>query len=139
MVRNPLEVVPSMISEVLATCVYSLDQTKETARFQDVIYETARFFYAYPLKRLDCATKSSFLIINYEDLINHPVKTIRAVYDYFGFHITEDFVEILQEEETKAKKYISKHAYSLNQFNLSSAKIVADFHATFQRFGFDTR
>jgi len=139
MVRNPLDVVPSMISDVEATCIYSLNKPKEASQIQDVIYETAQFFYAYPLERLDRAAKSSFLIVNYEDLIKQPRKTIQAVYDHFGFEITADYAEILQKEEIKAKNYRSKHIYSLDQFNLSSEKIVADFHTIFQRFGFDTR
>ena len=139
MVRNPLNVVPSMISDVLATCIYSLNQTKATSHFHDHIYETAQFFYTYPLERLDYADESTFLIVNYENLIERPRETIQTIYDHFGFEVTADYSKILKEEEIKSRHYMSKHVYSLDQFNLSQEKIVKDFHSIFKQFGFDTR
>jgi hypothetical protein len=44
MVRNPLEAIPSMLSEGHATCIYGKPNQAPSAAFQQNVYETAKIF-----------------------------------------------------------------------------------------------
>jgi hypothetical protein len=43
----------------------------------------------------------------------------------------------LQREEEKARRYASRHAYSLEQFGLRRDQLLQDYADIFDRFGFD--
>ena len=138
LVRNPLEVIPSMQNELYATCIYSNSQMRADNYFQEVVYETAKYFYNYPLAQLSQTPKNSYIIVNYEDLIRSPSSVIQMVYKQFGFELYPEYLVILNEEEEKAKGYKSRHVYSIDQFNFTQEQIVSDFKNIFDRFHFDT-
>jgi omega-hydroxy-beta-dihydromenaquinone-9 sulfotransferase len=139
MLRNPLDVIPSMISEVLTTCIYPLNQTGPLHIFQTFLYETACFFYEYPLSILEEVSNETYLLINYDEFIMQPSKKIQEIYNHFNFDLTPGLTKALDKEEGKAKTYQSKHFYSLDQYRLSREKIVSDFNFIFEQFGFDKR
>ena len=137
MVRNPLEVVPSMIN--MTDHIWRSTVNLESGYpLQDQTYETARFFYKYPLARFEDAPPGSNIIVNYEDLISAPGRTIQAVYQKSGLEITQKYQKILDQEEKKAGAYKSGHLYSLEQLHITREQIVSDLQDVFDRFGFDT-
>ena len=103
---------------------------------QDQVYNTAKFFYNYPLARLEQAPQDSYVTISYEDLVRQPGRVIQATYQRFGFEITPEFLQVLREEEDKIKSYKSRHVYSLDQFRFTREQIVSDLRHIFERFGF---
>lgn len=136
MVRNPLEVIPSMINLAHEVWTSMAGMTKGFP-LQDQIYDTLKYYYEYPLSLFEELPHDSYRIVNYEDLVKHPAKTIEAIYEHFGFAITPDFRKILQEEEHNAKNYKSGHHYHLDQTHMEREQIVADLQTVFDRFGFD--
>ncbi len=105
---------------------------------QDQVYEAVKFFYNYPLARLEQAPHNSQVSANYEDLVRRPSQVIQRVYQRFGFELSSKFLKILKEEEAKAKDYESSHVYSVDQFRFTRQQIVSDLRNIFDRFGFDT-
>ncbi|MDY7037009.1 MAG: sulfotransferase [Thermodesulfobacteriota bacterium] len=138
MARNPLEVIPAMQS-LLHYVWHASSNIKEEYPFQEEVYQTTQLFYKYPLARLERAPESSYLLINYEDLVSKPSQIVQKVYQRFNFDITFKFLKILKEEEVKAKIYKSRHVYSLDQFNFTREQIISDFREIFDQFGFSTR
>ncbi len=141
MVRNPLDVVPSMLSLTHERLqLYStINVMKAGYPHRDQVYQTAKLFYKYPLARLQGAPKNSYTIVNYEDLILRPSKVIQTVYQNLGLELTSKYLEILRDEEAKVTDFESGHVYSIDQFQLTREQIVSDFRNIFERFGFDTR
>ena len=137
MVRSPLEVVPSMINMAHEIWRATVD-IKANYPLQDIIYETAKLYYNYPLARLGRAPQSSYEIISYEDLISAPGPAIQTLYRKFSFEITAKYQKTLNEEEKKSVSYKSRHSYSLDQFRITREQIVSDLQDIFDRFGFDT-
>ncbi|NIM97397.1 MAG: hypothetical protein GTO24_04725, partial [candidate division Zixibacteria bacterium] len=113
MVRNPLEVIPSMIN-MAHQIWHSTINVEAGYPLQDQVYETVKFFYNYPLARLEQAPQNSYVAINYEDLVRQPGRVIQTIYRLFGFEITPKFLQVLREEDDKVKSYKSSHVYSLD-------------------------
>ncbi len=137
MVRNPLEVIPSIISMAHEIWRFTINMNAGYP-FQDNLYETVKLFYNYPLARLEQAPKNSYAVINYEDLVRQPGLLIQRVYQKFGFELSPNFLKILKEEQTKAKDHKSRHSYSLEQFRFTREQIVSDLRNVYDQFGFDT-
>ena len=138
MVRNPLEVIPSILSMASSVWHSNIDM-EPSYLLQEKVYETAKYYYTYPLERLERRPKESYLVVNYEELVSQPSQVIKTIYQRFGFEITPEFLQALQEEDEKAKRYQSGHVYSLNQFRITREQIVSDLRTIFDRFHFDTK
>jgi hypothetical protein len=105
---------------------------------QHKIYETVKLYYHYPLSRLRKANPDAYTIVKYEALTARTCQTVELVYRQLGYFVTAAFHEILQEEDALAKKYASKHLYSLAQFQITQGQIVAELSDVFERFGYRT-
>jgi hypothetical protein len=139
MIRNPLDVVPSMQSQIHATCTYQIPHNSSGYFFKDGVYDVAKYYYRYPLEQLEQAPLPSHMIVNFLSLVSQLKRTVELIYAHFGIEIGPEYLRILKEEETKAKRYKSKHVYSLEQFNFTREQILSDLHEIFTRFGFDPR
>jgi hypothetical protein len=64
---------------------------------------------------------------------------VKKLYEHFGFEVRDEYLDVLQEQAGKAKKYESKHEYSLEKFGLTEAKVVSDYEAVFEEFAFKTK
>ena len=136
LVRNPLEVIPSMID--LARELWRLAINLDiNPLFQENVYEILRYYYTYPLERLEVESKSAHVVIKYDDLIHHPQRSILAACEQLGIELNTRFLSILKQEEDKAQAYKSRHKYSIDQTHFAREQIVADLHDIFHRFGFD--
>jgi len=136
MVRNPLEVIPSMQSILHAVWKHTLD-IHFNQDLTEHVYETARIFYRYPLERLPQRDDSSYAIVNYHDLVRQPSTVVKQVYQRFGFTLSPEYAGLLEREDEKVRKYVSRHVYSLEQYNLTRERILEDLKDIFERFGFE--
>ncbi len=136
-IRNPLEVVPSMVN-------MAHEMWKATIRIpdgfpmQEDVYETIKYFYTYPLARFRSLPEHTYAVIRYEDLISHPKKTIEDLYERLGWSVSEAFSRILRQEEEKARQYRSEHLYSLEALKISKERILTDLGDIFLTYGFNT-
>ena len=137
MIRSPLEVIPSNFS--LATYVFKffashLDQ-HPLIRFTD---NTITHWYHYPVEKIAVLDKNLGKVINYNNLVENPDQTVTDLYKHFSFDMSPQFQEILIKENSKTRKYNSKHTYSLEELGLSKEHIIDTHSDIFEQFGFDT-
>ncbi len=136
MIRNPLEVVPSMLNLVSEICKSAKVESGPVAL--DKAYEMAKFYYHYPLSCFEQVSESTFKLVQYDELVRNPSKLVRSIYRQFNFSLNSRYADILRTEDQKAKAYKSRHRYSLDQFHLTREQIIADLKEIFNRFGFST-
>lgn len=126
MIRNPLEAIPSMLSEGHASCVFADRSRPPSREFQEQAYELSKLCYHYPLERKE-EGDSAITVVAFDALIREPKATIVRLYEELGFIASPSFLEHLDREEEKAKRYQSKHRYSIDQFAITADRIRADF------------
>jgi hypothetical protein len=137
LVRNPLEVIPSMI-DMAREIWHSTINMEATHQFQENVFEILKYYYTYPLDRFEVAPQDVYAYVKYDDLVRQPRQAIQTVCQRLGLELNTNFMSILKQEEQKARNYKSRHVYSIDQTHLTREQIVADLHHIFDRFGFDT-
>lgn len=137
-VRNPLDMIPSMVS-VLDYTWRSLGDPPQRYMCRDYVLDMARHWYTYPLERLARAPDDSYLIVRFNDLVGNAEATVRRIYDRFGYTMGADYAQALAAETAKARRYRSNHDYHMEDMGLSGSQIVREFADIFDRFHFDTR
>lgn len=137
MVRNPLEVIPSMIN--LAHHLWKkTSKVQEGFPFLEPIYDILKYFYKYPIEFFDKHIEHKVTFVRYSDLISSPVSTIESIYRNLGLNISDAFRQNLAQEEEKMKFYSSQHKYSLSDMLIDPQRIVEDLHDIFVRFDIPT-
>jgi len=135
-IRNPLEVVPSMVN-------MAHEMWKATIRIpdgfpmQEDVYDTLKYFYTYPLARFKSLPDHAYAVVRYNDLVSHPKETIEDIYGRLGWTVSEDFSDILRQEEEKAREYRSEHLYSLDTLQISRERILNDLGDIFKTYRFE--
>jgi hypothetical protein len=137
LVRNPLQTLPSYISLMQFTYEV-LNIPVATPDLNEYILEMARHWYEYPLAQLDGRSSDCALTVRYNDLVADPQGTVLEIYDNFGLRISRSFGRVLQEEAENARRYQSRHEYSLEAFGLSRERILDEYQEVFQRYDLDT-
>ena len=135
LVRNPLEVVPSSISLGRALVRTTRGVEADPALDED-IYEAIKFYYTYPLDQLSALPEDRFLVVKYEDLMRQPGRVIERIYGRFGFTLTAEFAERLEQGAAKMREHRSRHEYSLDRSSVTRERVLADLHPIFDRFAF---
>ncbi len=136
-VRNPLDTVPSLISWMTYQWSQFSDPGDEYIH-RDYLVRLAKEWYEYPLEQLEKAAPSSYEIVIYDALASDPKGVITNMYAKFGFEVSEDFETVLEQANTAAKTYKSRHRYSLDKIGLTKEQLVRKFRLVIDRFGFDT-
>jgi len=134
LVRQPLEAVPSAIS--FMSYGFRKFNTADQAVIKEKILSLVSHFYTYPVEQLSKRSEDCGIIEKYDVLVSDPGAFVSAIYNRFGFDISESFQLILDRETAKAKNYSSRHTYSLDEYGLTAEQIFNDFQPIFDRFGF---
>lgn len=135
LVRNPLEAIPSMVSLVDYVWNY-YGESVEPYSGKDFVMKLAKNWYTYPLRVLSEYPKDRYIVIKFDDLVENADKVIEQVYQHFDFELDNRYAAILKKEAKKARKYQSKHEYSLKKVGLSREQIVSELGEVFERFNF---
>ncbi len=138
LVRNPLDVVPSLIS-LCRHVIRSRMGVEPDAGLDERVYEFIKSNYTQALDRISTMPEDRAIIVNYEDLTRQPKAVVQRIYKQFGFRLTPDYERRLDREVEKMLRYRSRHEYSGDQYGVARDRIVADLRPIFDRFGFDTR
>lgn len=135
MVRSPFEAVPSAISWISYGFVQfnDIDPSLGPGMIMDLISH----WYTYPLEELDRRPENEQMIDVYDNLTGDPDAFVSGLYERFGYDMSGDYKALLEEQTRNAKKYKSKHSYSLEQYGLTREGVAAKFKPVFDRFGFD--
>lgn len=86
----------------------------------------------------DGAEAARFYDVNYVDLVKEPLKTVRQIYEYFGYPFSDRMEENLKQwiqENPQHKRGV--HRYNLEQFGLRPEEVKERFANYRQRFNQD--
>ncbi|MBN2105857.1 MAG: sulfotransferase [Deltaproteobacteria bacterium] len=136
MVRTPWESVPSAISMWSACFNFFISPTTALPLY-GAQREIISHYYHYPLQQLPLLPPERQQSATYPDLVSQPARTVSDIYTRFGFTMTPEFMAALQKEQEKARRYESRHSYSLEQFGLSREQMLKEYGEIFDRFGFE--
>jgi hypothetical protein len=138
LVRNPLDVIPSLTS--ITQFVWNLlGDPIEYESLHDYVIEMAQNGYRYPLERLQHLSPERYAVVRFPDLVRDPEQTVAGIYERLGLEMGADYASILDEEAEYARRYRSRHRYSLEGLGLSRGRILEACRDAFDRFDFDRR
>ncbi|MCL7454348.1 MAG: sulfotransferase [Anaerolineae bacterium] len=135
-VRNPLEVVPSYVS-MMDFSWRTVGVPVDGDALRSYILEMAQHWYTYPLRLLETMPEEKYAIVRYDDLEDDPEAVVTAIYQRFGLDLSPAYAQVLRREAEKARRFRSRHAYSLQAVGLSRQEILVRFQEVLQRFGFE--
>ncbi|MBI5593959.1 MAG: sulfotransferase [Deltaproteobacteria bacterium] len=136
MVRNPLESIPSEISQ-RSFFVENFYSPASPYSVREYVMDMAGDYYRYPLSQLPKWPESQQAIVAYPVLVKDPEKTLRSLYHRFGFAISKPFQNELEKNQQKASGYQSRHEYSPEKVGLEQKRILSEFRDIFEQFAFD--
>lgn len=133
LVRNPMEVIPSMCS--MSKALWKFTQYDHANNeFAEKIFKTLSHYYNYPLSRLSSKDPKTYYIVRYDDLIENPMKTVQDIYRHFDLHLTSNFEKTLKKQNFNKETYKSDHVYSLQESGLDSERIQEELGDMIDRF-----
>lgn len=138
LVRNPLDMIPSYIS-LKEKEWRLLGNPMEKYASREYVLDMAEHWYRYPLDRLAEAPENSYILVNFNDLVDEAARTVAEIYERFGLEINPTFAQILQKAARNARNHESEHNYALEEMGLKREQIVSRYRDIFDRFGFDKR
>jgi len=135
-IRNPLEMFPSEMSW-FSFCWQCFCNLLEEFPFKKEVIEMSKHWYTYPVNRLKQEPKENYILLNYDNIIKNPEKTVKKVYKRFGFNMSRRFEEIIKHETEKAKSFKRSKISALNKIGLTKKQIINEFREIYDHFQFD--
>jgi len=135
LVRSPLRVIPSSVSMFSNHWkTYGEPDQDFPKSGQEVIQEQAKQWYIYPHQYLKTLPTNQYVMVRYQDLVADPQATVENIYRRFGIHMTAQYQETLVQESEIAKRFKSKHAYSLHKMGLDGNKLSEEFRSVIREY-----
>jgi hypothetical protein len=136
-VRDPLKVVPSLLSSIRTGADlfgYAVEEPEIRDRFVDML----SFFSRHALTALDELPEDRHTFVPLRQMRKDVKGFVLDVYRRFGWEPEDGFRERLSEDASRGKSYKSRHTYSLEEFGLRKEEVRTRFTELNQRFGFWT-
>ncbi|CCE00195.1 conserved hypothetical protein [Bradyrhizobium sp. STM 3809] len=123
--RDPCQVIPALASLIaqlqifFTPCIGAHDLGRRTLELFE--QSTERMMRAD-----DAVSPMRFVDVVFDDLIHDPLATIRRIYATFGDDLAPEFESrLLRRLEAESSRSRFKHVYTLEQFGLSAAQVMA--------------
>jgi hypothetical protein len=137
LVRNPFDMIPSLISMKDYEWQLFGDPLEKYA-CRDYVLDVTLHWYTYPLEILENTCGQDYVVINFKDLVDDPESTVSHIYKHFGLKINSSFAQALKVEAENARHHQSEHDYSLVDMKINPDQILTEYAEVFDRFGFNT-
>jgi hypothetical protein len=135
--RNPYETIPSLL-KLMRLGWRRLDwDAARVDRCLRVLADLSFETYRYPLEVLARHPETPHAVVDYRDVVADPAATIEQVYAQLGLPMTPQYRELLLAEGKRARKHVSGHAYSLEEFGLDAGEIRSQLAELFDRFDWE--
>ena len=134
-VRDPLEVVPSLLSSVQTGADlfgYDVAEPKIRDRFVGML----EFFSKHALSNLGEAPTDQNAFVPLTEMKRDVKGFVLRLYERFNWAASPEFQEQLSDDSRRSKQYKSQHTYSLEEFGLVETEIRDRFRELNTRFGF---
>lgn len=136
-VRHPYNAIPSVISMFTSPWNVHSPEIKDDSNECRNFGKIAISYYAYLFDQKDKIKSDNLLILMYDEIVKTPKATALKIYDYFGFEVSENFMNALNGYTIESKKYKSKHSYSMAQYGIEKNDIYVPLKDLMDEFGFD--
>lgn len=134
-VRDPLEVVPSLLSSVQSGADlfgYDVADPRIRNRFVSML----EFFANHALSTLEKAPADQHAFVPLKKMKEDVKGFVLQVYERFDWVASPEFQAQLNQDTQRSQQYRSRHTYSLEEFGLEEAEIRNRFQELNARFGF---
>jgi hypothetical protein len=134
-VRDPLEVVPSLLSSVRTGAdLFGYDVAEP--RIRDRFVGMLEFFARHALSTLEEVPMDQHAFVPLKEMKKDVKGFVLEIYERFNWEASLRFQEQLTDDTHRSKKYKSRHSYSLEEFGLAKKEIRSRFPELNARFGF---
>lgn len=134
LVRPPQEMLPSAIN-LWASNWRAYGSPQEKYPRIDVVKEYARHWYYYPHKVLSTLGPEHYQVVYFHQLINDPKAEILRVYREFGLDVSDEMLQILDDEQISSRKEYG--GYPLSDMGLDRNVIDQEFAPTLGEYNLD--
>jgi hypothetical protein len=135
--RNPFETIPSLL-KLMRVGWRRLDwDAARVDRCLRVLADQSFDTYRYPLEVLARHPETPHAVVDYRDVVADPAATIEQVYGQLGLPMTPQYRELLLAEGKRARKHVSGHSYSLEEFGLDAGEIRSRLAELYHRFDWE--
>lgn len=116
-VRDPEKTLPSQISAMEKSWVL-LGNSTEYELFVKRWVELISHYYKILADSCSCSSSREMQCIDMSSLTRDLKGTVQALYQQFNMEPDQDFLQALADEESRARKFTSRHKYSLTGYGL---------------------
>lgn len=134
--RNPYQIVPSMTSMFTSPWPFIAPKIQKNSPEYRTWGDIIILFYRHFMDEIKKYNPDKFYSCTYEELMDHPKDLVLEIYDHFGFNASDEFLQRLIEETTKAREYKSKHEYSLEEYGYTMTEIYTPLKDVFEQYKF---
>ena len=134
MVRPPEEMFPSAVN-LWASNWRAYGSPEEDYPYIEVVKEYARHWYYYPHKVLSNLGSDRYQVVHFHNLINDPLAEVLRIYDQFGLDMSEDMLQVLNDETIVSRKEYG--GYPLSEMGLDEAEIIKEFSPILEDYNLD--
>ena len=134
MVRPPEEMLPSAIN-LWASNWRAYGNPGETFPYIGVVKEYARHWCYYPHKILSKLGPDRYQVVHFHNLINDPKSEVLRIYDQFGLDISEDMLQVLNDETIVSRKEYG--GYPLDEMGLEENELKEEFSPILEDYNLD--
>lgn len=141
LVRDPLETIPSGMSLVTGVLERSYDMFNSTravdrARYLENLYQASchLFRYFHQVWRAGEIPERNLLIVPYARMMSDLEGTMDRVVGFLGLEPASGFAQVVRDQAEKQRRHRSAHAYSLEKFGLTEARIRRDLDFVYRDF-----
>lgn len=124
--RDPCEVVASAASleTEFGRHFQHLDEKKHAHQRMPMLVSLEQSLKTYRASLPEDFEKKHFLTLEYKNLVDNPISSVKKVYDHFGFDFSENFSAKLQKHMKENPQHRrGKHSYNLSRFGLTQAEV----------------
>ncbi len=136
LVRHPYESIPSLISMFEVTWRSLAPRAREDNRACLELADLICDYYLHLHELEKDFPQQQLFRLRYEELVADPRAAVHRIYHAFGMEVAPEFDTLLARETAKARKYRSRHTYSLAQYGLSREMIRRRLAPIFEEYRF---
>lgn len=132
LLRNPYEAIPSFTSMFAEPWTFLYKEVNENSEEYREWGELGIAYYKYFYEQKQNFKTENLITIPYLNLIENPKETVLKIYDQLQLEKSDHFLDNLTKETQKARKYSSKHSYSLEQYGFDKQHIHQELEMIFE-------
>lgn len=134
MLRDPSQCVPSLLKLVEKSWKARGWKREDYQRSLDMLLQASYESFHNPAEQLARHPDTPQAVVDYRALTAHPRETVQQVYDQLGMTVSDTFDEYLKANAEREKTHQSKFEYSLGDYALTTAQLVSELEAFYDRY-----